>query len=89
VLPVKLTSPVAKSATDSLKTTVKLIGEAPVGSPCSAAWLIVTVGDVRSIVAAADEVTVAGPVFPKVFVTALAASVRATVPSLHPVSVTV
>ena len=38
----------AKSVTGSLKTTVKLIGEALVGSACPAAWLMVTVGAVTS-----------------------------------------
>ena len=45
-----MTSPVAKSATDSLKTTVKLIGEELVGSDCAMAWSIVTVGWTVSIV---------------------------------------
>ena len=44
----RVTSPVAKPVTDSLKTTVKLIGEALVGSAWPAAWLIVTVGAVVS-----------------------------------------
>ena len=43
-VPVSVTSPVAKSVTDSLKTTVKLIGLVPVGSAWPAAWLMVTVG---------------------------------------------
>ncbi len=43
-VPLSVTSPVAKSVTDSLKTTVKLIGEIPVGSAWPTAWLIVTVG---------------------------------------------
>ncbi len=34
--------------TDSLKTTVKLIGEVPVGSAWPTAWLIVTEGGVTS-----------------------------------------
>ena len=42
--PARVTSPVAKSATLSLNTTVKLIGDVPVGSAWPAAWLIVTVG---------------------------------------------
>ena len=46
-VPVMVTSPVAKSSTASLKTTVKLIGGS-VGSACPAAWLIVTVGGVAS-----------------------------------------
>src|SRR6476661_7066457 len=50
VVPERLTSPVAKSATDSLNTTVKLIGLALVGSACVAAWLMVTVGGVASYV---------------------------------------
>ena len=47
-VPLSVTSPVAKPVTDSLKTTVKLIGEALVGSAWPAAWLIVTVGAVVS-----------------------------------------
>src|SRR5919201_1734069 len=43
-----VTSPVAKLLTDSLKTTVKLMGEALVGSAWPEAWLIVTVGAVTS-----------------------------------------
>ena len=43
-VPVMVTSPVAKLVVASLKTTVKLIGLAPVGSPWPLAWLIVTVG---------------------------------------------
>ena len=38
----------AKPVTGSLKTTVKLIGDAFVGSAWPAAWLIVTVGAVVS-----------------------------------------
>ena len=38
----------AKSATDSLKTTVKWIGDVFVGSAWTAAWSIVTVGAVVS-----------------------------------------
>ena len=36
-VPLKVTSPVAKSVTASLNTTVKLIGESLVGSACPAA----------------------------------------------------
>ena len=43
-VPLKVTSPVAKPVTTWSKTTVKLIGEAEVGSGCAAAWLIVTSG---------------------------------------------
>src|SRR5262245_23468803 len=43
VLPAKLTSDPVKPVTDSLNTTVKLIGDAMVGSAWPAAWLIVTV----------------------------------------------
>src|SRR5438034_797034 len=43
-VPPSVTSPVAKSLTGSLKTTVKLIGDAFVGSTWLAAWLIATVG---------------------------------------------
>ena len=48
VLPVKVTSPVAKLVVGSLNTTVKLIGLVPVGSPWPPAWLMVTVGGVVS-----------------------------------------
>ena len=45
-----VTSPVAKPVTVSLKVTVKLIGLALVGSAWPAAWLIVTLGAVLSMV---------------------------------------
>ena len=45
-VPLKVTSPVAKPVTGWSNTTVKLIGEADVGSGCAAAWLMVTVGGV-------------------------------------------
>src|SRR5262249_62082282 len=48
VLPAKLTSLAVKPLTGSLKTTVKRIGEALVGSGCPAAWLMVTVGGTLS-----------------------------------------
>ena len=48
-VPDRVTSPVAKVVVDSLKTTVKLIGLALVGSAWPAAWLIVTVGAVVSM----------------------------------------
>jgi hypothetical protein len=47
-VPLVVTSPVANPVTDSLKTTVKLTGEALVGSAWAAAWLIVTEGRVVS-----------------------------------------
>ena len=47
-VPLKVTSPVAKPVTGSLKTTVKLIGLLPVGSTWPLAWLMVTVGAVVS-----------------------------------------
>src|SRR5918992_1006073 len=47
-VPPIVTSVPAKPLTGSLKTTVKLIGEALVGSAWVAAWLIVTVGAVVS-----------------------------------------
>ena len=43
-VPARVTSPVAKPVTDSLKTTVKLMGLALVGSAWPAAWSMVTVG---------------------------------------------
>ena len=43
-VPDNVASPVAKPVTLSLNTTVKLIGEVPVGSAWPAAWLMVTVG---------------------------------------------
>ena len=49
-LPVIVTSALVKSVTGSLKTTVKLMGEALVGSACPAAWLMVTVGAMLSTV---------------------------------------
>ena len=47
-VPPRVTSPVAKSVTGSLKTTVKWIGATLVGSAWVAAWLMVTVGGVES-----------------------------------------
>src|SRR6266850_8459646 len=47
-VPVIVTSAPVKPLTASLKTAVKFIGDAPVGSACPAAWLIVTVGGVLS-----------------------------------------
>src|SRR5207249_1490682 len=47
-LPLTVTSPVAKSDTGLLKTTVKLIGPVFTGSLCPAAWLMVTVGAIPS-----------------------------------------
>ena len=55
-VPVSVTSPVAKPVTASLNTTVKLIGEALVGSAWPAAWLIVTVGAVLSTTTAPARV---------------------------------
>src|SRR2546422_9022235 len=51
-VPLIVTSPLTKLLTASLKATVKLMGDAFVGSVCPAAWLIVTVG------ATASKVTV-------------------------------
>src|SRR4029077_12047453 len=48
-VPLSVTSPVAKPVTVSLKVTVKLIGLALVGSAWPAAWLIVTLGAVLSM----------------------------------------
>ena len=59
------TSPRDKSVTGSLKTTVKLIGPALVGSSCVAAWSIVTVGCVghsHSMIAGRGGVGIAGQV---------------------------
>ena len=50
VLPAKLMSLAVKPVTVSLKVTVKLIGLALVGSAWPAAWLIVTLGAVLSMV---------------------------------------
>ena len=47
-VPLRVTSPVAKPVTGSLNTTVKLIGEALVGSAWPAAWLMVTSGGATS-----------------------------------------
>src|SRR5437016_3422016 len=47
-LPLIVTPAPLKPLTGSLKTAVKLIGEALVGSAWPAAWLIVTVGGVAS-----------------------------------------
>ena len=44
----RVTSPVAKPVTASLKMTVKLMGPALVGSAWPPAWLMVTVGAASS-----------------------------------------
>ena len=49
-VPPIVTSALVNPLTASLKTTVKLIGEALVGSACPPAWLIVTVGATLSTV---------------------------------------
>ena len=48
VLPAKLTLLPVNPATGSLKATVNWTGDAPVGSTCPLAWLIVTVGRMMS-----------------------------------------
>jgi len=47
-VPLRVTSPVAKSLTASLNTTVKWIGDVLVGSACVLALSMVTVGAVVS-----------------------------------------
>ena len=47
-VPVMVTSDPAKPVTGSLKVAVKLMGDAPVGSPCPDAWPIVTDGRAAS-----------------------------------------
>ena len=47
-VPARVTSPVAKPVTGSVKTTVKLIGLLLVGSAWPLAWLMVTAGGVVS-----------------------------------------
>ena len=47
-VPLSVTSPVVKPVTASLKTTVKLMGDAPVRSACPTAWSMVTAGGVVS-----------------------------------------
>src|SRR3990170_7382466 len=48
-VPLKDTSVLVKPVTDSEKTTVKLMGEVPVGSAWAPAWSMVTVGAGASI----------------------------------------
>src|SRR5207248_3283054 len=48
-VPAKVRPGGVNPVTASLNTTVKLIGEALVGSACPAAWLIVTVGAVTRL----------------------------------------
>src|SRR5687767_14143058 len=48
-VPPTVTSAAVKPLTASLNTAVKVIGLAPVGSACAAAWLMLTVGAVLSL----------------------------------------
>ena len=48
--PFRVTSPVVKSVTGSLNTTVKFMGEVAVGSACAVACSMVTVGGVLSAI---------------------------------------
>ncbi len=77
-VPVIVTPPVENPLTVSLNTAVKLIGLAFVGSTWPTAWLMVTVGAVRSMVTAGPSVTAFG--LPTTSVTALTRSRRITVP---------
>ena len=86
-LPPTVTSPVAKPNTVSLNTAVKTIGLTLVGSAWPTAWLMVTVGAVRSIVTVAPLVT-ALPL-PARSVTPLTRRRTISVPSEQPVTVTV
>ncbi len=79
-VPPNVTSSVAKSATDSLKTTVKLMELPLVGSLCPPAWSIVTVGPVVSV----EKVTVLSRMVATLFVPA-----AGPVISLVPLPVTV
>ena len=81
------TSPASKLGTVSLNTTANRIGLEPVGSGWVEAWLIVTVGPERSIVTTGPRVGAFTP--PTSLVTAPPAIRRITVPTEHPVTVTV
>src|SRR5437868_6133752 len=74
------TSPVAKSLTASLNTTVKWIGDVLVGSAWLAAWLIVTVGAVMSKVTVLSTLLAAGWALPAASWALPAATVAMTVP---------
>ena len=87
-VPLSVTSPVAKSETVSLKTTVKLIGDPLAGSARPVAWLIVTVGAVPSYVTVLSALVEALLPFPAASVAALAGMPAITVPSVIPLTAT-
>ena len=81
-MPLNVTSPVVKSLTGSLKTTVKLIGEAFVGSAVADAWLIVTVGAMVSTTIVEVAVAVLKGVVPPLTV---ASTIVPCLPAVLPV----
>src|SRR6185369_5279460 len=87
-VPLSVTSPVPKPVTGSLNTTVKLIGDADVGSDCPAAWLIVTVGTVVSKVTVLSVLVEAALTLPAASFAAPAAMFAITVPSVIPLTAT-
>src|SRR6185369_13935171 len=87
-VPLSVTSPVPKPVTGSLNTTVKLIGDADVGSDCPAAWLIVTVGTVVSKVTVLSVLVEAALTLPAASLAAPAAMFAITVPSVIPLTAT-
>ena len=72
--------PVLNPVTDSVKTTVKLIGEFLVGSAWPDAWLIVTVGATVSRVTVLSVLVEAELLLPAASVTTEPAMLATTVP---------
>src|SRR5437870_4159211 len=79
-VPLSVTSPVAKSLTNSLNNTVRWIGDVLVGSACVAAWLIVTVGAITSNVTVLSTLVEAVLALPATSWALPAAIVAMTVP---------
>src|SRR5437773_1214414 len=87
-VPAIVTSALVKSVTASLKPTVKLMGEALVGSVCPAAWLIVTVSATVSKVTVLSVLVEAVLPLPATSVATPAAIVAMTVPLVIPLTAT-
>src|SRR5687767_5113814 len=77
-VPPMVTSAALKPLTASLNTAVKVIGPAPVGSACAAAWLMLTVGGVVSLA----TVTVTGAEVVRLPAASRATAVRVCEPLL-------
>ena len=87
-VPPIVTSALVNPLTASLKTTVKLIGEALVGSACPPAWLIVTVGATLSKLTTLSVLVDAVLRLPAPSLTTPAGTVAITVPLVMPLTAT-